>query len=64
MHDDVKKELIIDNQDDPKKQGFIDIVSTPGYEFLPLINERRFIKSHMPFSLLPPSVMNNQAKVS
>lgn len=64
MHDETKKELLLENNDDPKKQEFIEIVSQPGYEFLPNIQQQRFIKTHFPFTLLPPSVMENKAKVS
>lgn len=66
MHDDVKQELLFEHREDPKKQDFIELVSTPAHEFLPLVSENkcRFIKSHFPFSLLPPSITYNQSKVS
>lgn len=64
MHDEVKRELLKQNADDPLKEQFIEAVSQPGYDLLPLMAERRFIKTHFPFSLLPPSVMQNGAKVS
>lgn len=64
MHDDVKLELLADNADDPAKQAFVELVSTPSYEVLPAVEERRFIKTHLPFSLLPPSVRRTGAKVS
>jgi len=57
MHDKTKKQLLLENEGNQEKQNFIEIVSTPGYEFLPNIREKRFIKTHLPFSLLPPSVM-------
>lgn len=63
MHDDVKRELLNENLDDPKKQEFIELVAKPGYEYLPEVKEQRFIKTHFPFSLLPPSVMQKEAKV-
>lgn len=64
MHDKTKEELLEENKDEPEKQKFIEIVSEAGYHFLPKIQEQRFIKTHFPFSLLPPSVMKNNAKVS
>lgn len=63
MHDDVKQELLEDNADDPNKMNFIEIISQPGYEFFAQMQQRRFIKTHFPFSLLPPSVTEQQAKV-
>lgn len=63
MHDETKKQLLHENRADPKKQEFIEIVSQPSYEFLPNVEETRFIKTHFPFSLLPPSVMETKAKV-
>ncbi|CAD7091120.1 unnamed protein product [Hermetia illucens] len=63
MHDDVKQELLDDNADDPNKMNFIEIISQPGYEFFAQMQQRRFIKTHFPFSLLPPSVTEQQAKV-
>lgn len=64
MHDKTKVQLLKENSDSPEKQDFIEIVSTPGYEFLPNITETRFIKTHLPFTLLPPSVMECNSKVS
>ncbi|XP_055390018.1 sulfotransferase 1B1 [Condylostylus longicornis] len=63
MHDEVKKELLEDNSDNPEKQQFIEAISEPGYELFAKMTERRFIKTHFPFSLLPPSVMEQQCKV-
>lgn len=64
MHDKTKEQLLLENIDSPEKQDFVELVSTPGYEFLPKISDNRFIKTHLPFSLLPPSVMDYQSKVS
>lgn len=63
MHDDVKQELLDELAGDAKKQEFIETISKPAYEYLPLAEGQRFIKSHLPFSLLPPSIMKEQAKV-
>lgn len=64
MHDKTKEELLLENDGNQEKQDFIELVSTPGYEFLPSITENRFIKTHLPFSLLPPSVMECGSKVN
>lgn len=64
MHDKTKEQLLLENVDSKEKQDFVELVSTPGYEFLPNISENRFIKTHLPFSLLPPSVMECKSKVS
>lgn len=63
MHDDTRKELIAENAGYPERQKFIDIISQPGYEFLPQLQTQRFIKTHFPFSLLPPSIFNAGSKV-
>ncbi|KAJ6640904.1 Luciferin sulfotransferase [Pseudolycoriella hygida] len=63
MHDKTKEQLLLENKHSEEKQHFVELVSTPGYEFLPNITERRFIKTHLPFSLLPPSVMENKSKI-
>lgn len=64
MHDDVKQELLEELAGDAKKQEYIETLSMPGYQYLQLAEGQRFIKTHLPFSLLPPSVMKNQAKVN
>lgn len=64
MHDKTKEQLLLENRSSKEKQDFIELVSTPGYEFLPNVTEKRFIKTHLPFSLLPPSVMECESKVS
>lgn len=64
MHDKTKEQLLLENYDSPDRQRFIELVSTPGFDFLPNITGNRFIKTHLPFSLLPPSVMECKSKVS
>lgn len=63
LHDKVKRELLTEHIRDPAKQEFIERLSTPGYEYLPTLQQQRFIKTHLPFSLMPPSVMDQNAKV-
>lgn len=45
------------------QKDFIEMVSVPGYKFFPEMTTQRFIKTHLPFKLLPPSIMENRAKV-
>lgn len=63
MHDEVKKQLLKLNEGDPKKQALVEAMGTPCYETLPHLQQQRFIKTHFPFSLLPPSLMEQQCKV-
>lgn len=63
MHDETKKQLLKMNEGDAEKEDLIERMSVPGYEFFPQMQTRRFIKTHFPFSLLPPSVMEQQCKV-
>lgn len=64
MHDKTKEQLLQENEGSPENQAFIMKASTPAYQFLPNIYEQRIIKTHLPFSMLPPSIMKNRAKVS
>uniref|UniRef100_A0A1L8E4R0 Putative sulfotransferase n=1 Tax=Nyssomyia neivai TaxID=330878 RepID=A0A1L8E4R0_9DIPT len=63
FHPETKAELMKLNADSPENQAFVEEIAVPAYKFLPHINERRFIKTHFPFSLLPPSVLESGAKV-
>ncbi len=64
MHEQTKQDLLLENVGSEEKQNFIELVSTPGYDLLPDMTENRFIKTHLPFSLLPPSIMECKSKVS
>lgn len=63
MHDQTKQMFLNEHSAKPEYQEMIEAISVPGYEFIPKINERRFIKTHLPFSLMPPSVMEERAKI-
>ncbi|XP_062130088.1 sulfotransferase 1C4 [Drosophila sulfurigaster albostrigata] len=65
MHNDVKAELIAENEGNDKAIEFIELISRPGYETLDELpsNQRRFIKTHFPFSLMPPSVLEKKCKI-
>lgn len=53
----------MENADEQWKMDFIEKISVPGYKFYPEMKQQRFMKTHLPFKLLPPSVMKNRAKV-
>lgn len=63
MHDKMKQQLLCEQQTNLVNHNMLNAISIPGYEFMPNIAEQRFIKTHLPFSLMPPSVMDKQAKV-
>lgn len=63
MHDATKQQFLREQVDNTVNQDVINKISIPGYEFIPNIDSQRFIKTHLPFTLMPPSVMNKQAKV-
>lgn len=63
MHDKTKEMFLNEQEGNSKNQEMIKTISVPGYEFIPNIPSKRFIKTHLPFSLMPPSVMNERAKI-
>ncbi|XP_059622304.1 luciferin sulfotransferase isoform X2 [Phlebotomus argentipes] len=63
LHPETKAELMQLNVDSPQRQAFVEEISVPAYKFLPHITGRRFIKTHFPFSLMPPSVLSSGAKI-
>jgi hypothetical protein len=58
----MKAKFLSENEEQWKKE-FIEKVSVPGYKFFPQMSAQRFIKTHLPFKLLPPSIMERGAKV-
>lgn len=63
MHDKTKQIFINEHDGNEESQDMIRTMSVPGYEFIPNMVGKRFIKTHLPFSLMPPSVMNERAKI-
>lgn len=63
MHDKTTQMFLEENEGNAKHQEIIKSLSNPGYEFIANISGKRCIKTHLPFSLLPPSVMSQQAKI-
>ncbi|KAJ9598676.1 hypothetical protein L9F63_010625, partial [Diploptera punctata] len=63
MNDGIKNELTAQNANDPEKLNLIDKISRPGYQVLEEMKSARFIKTHFPFSLLPPDLLDVGCKV-
>ncbi|XP_039482890.1 sulfotransferase 1C4 [Drosophila santomea] len=65
VHPKIKEELQEENRDSAEALEFIEKISRPGYEALSEMprSQRRFIKTHFPFSLMPPSVLEKKCKV-
>lgn len=63
MHPQVKQELLQANEDNIEHQDFIQRISTSVIPFLNGMSEQRFIKSHLPLSLMPPSVFEKKSKI-
>ncbi|XP_022188003.2 LOW QUALITY PROTEIN: sulfotransferase 1C4 [Nilaparvata lugens] len=63
MHEDVKKEFLKENEGNDEKQKKIEEISRPVYEILNSLEGPRFIKTHLPFSLLPPNLLDSGCKV-
>lgn len=65
LHEDVKEELLQLNEGQPEKIEMIEKIARPYYETLPLISvdNQRCIKTHLPFSLMPHSIMEQGSKV-
>ncbi|XP_059488378.1 sulfotransferase 1C4 [Neocloeon triangulifer] len=58
FHDEVKSEILELNQGDPFKQQLVELISEPAYLSLQEHQGRRFVKTHLPFSLLPPNLLD------
>ena len=52
-HPEVTQEFILSNKDDKVKQQLCREIALPGYEIIADMPSPRFIKSHLPFSMLP-----------
>lgn len=63
VHDEVKAEFLKENEHDVESMKFIEQLSQPAGFMLAEMKTPRFIKTHLPISLLPPSVFEQKAKV-
>lgn len=64
MHDEVKAEFDQENAQSAEYLKVVEKLAKPGWEVLNESNERRVIKTHLPFSLLPPNLLTAGCKVS
>jgi hypothetical protein len=64
VHDEMRAELLKMNADDPEKLDLVQKIIRPGNEVLNEMKSPRFIKSHLPLSLLPPNLLDVGCKVS
>lgn len=58
------EEFLQENMHDPEKYRLAQEIDRPGWEILAKTKERRFIKTHLPFSLMPPNLFKAGCKVS
>lgn len=63
VNNDIKAEYLEKFQSDKKKCDKFKKVSSPVIQKLEEMTTPRFIKTHLPFSLLPPSLLECGAKV-
>ncbi|CAG9773792.1 unnamed protein product [Ceutorhynchus assimilis] len=63
VHQDTKADFLEENQTDPEKYKLVEEVAYPAWKILAKTNERRFIKTHLPFSLMPPNLVKAGCKV-
>lgn len=63
VHSETKATFLKENQFDADKCKIIQNIDYPGWKYLHEMTERRFIKTHLPFSLLPPKLLETGCKV-
>lgn len=63
VHKQVMEEFLQENLHDPEKYKLVQEIDRPGWEILAKTKERRFIKTHLPFSLMPPNLFKAGCKI-
>jgi hypothetical protein len=63
VHPLVKKEFLEENKSSPEKCSLIEEVTKPAWKKLVKTTQKRFIKTHLPFALLPPNLLEVGCKV-
>uniref|UniRef100_A0AAR5QBG4 Sulfotransferase domain-containing protein n=1 Tax=Dendroctonus ponderosae TaxID=77166 RepID=A0AAR5QBG4_DENPD len=63
IHEKVKEEFLKENMANPEYYKIVQSIDNPRWETLTKSPERRFIKTHLPFSLLPPSLPQAGCKI-
>nr|XP_026501551.1 sulfotransferase 1A1-like [Vanessa tameamea] len=62
VHPELEKQMFEENKQDEEKLNIVKIANMPGVEKVENVPSPRFIKSHLPLSLLPPTLLD-KAKV-
>lgn len=62
MHEETK-EMFKRENDDIEKKELIEKLATPGYEIVNNTKGQRFIKTHLPLSLLPKDLLKSKVKL-
>lgn len=63
MHPRIKQELLMANEDSVENQDFIEKISQSVIPYFDGMSEQRFIKSHLPLSLMPQSAFRESSKI-
>lgn len=63
VHPELVKDMKKPHSNSPEILEQIDKLNENTVEFLEKQKKRRFIKTHLPFSLLPPDLLTNGCKV-
>lgn len=63
VHDEVKAEFLKENSYSDTKMQLIEEIAKPAWKALDDTVGKRFIKTHLPFSLLPPNLLDIGCKV-
>lgn len=63
VHEKTKAEFLKENSNRPDRMKAIEEIAKPARLALAEMEERRFIKTHLPFSLLPPNLLETGCKV-
>lgn len=63
INDDIRDKLLQENAGNADNQAYIRRSAIPAYTYINNMPSPRIIKTHIPFTMLPPSVMQKRAKV-
>ncbi|XP_050498563.1 sulfotransferase 1C4-like [Diabrotica virgifera virgifera] len=63
VHKKMMEQFLEENQSYPERCAMIENLCYPRWKHLQGTNGRRFIKTHLPLSLLPPNLLDSGAKV-
>ncbi|KAL1494530.1 hypothetical protein ABEB36_010114 [Hypothenemus hampei] len=63
IHKETKEEFLRENLSDPEKYKLVQQIDCPRWEILAKSKEQRFIKTHLPFTLLSPDLLKTGCKV-